>query len=182
MKINNETFRRDSSTAKNSSNPVTQTSAFDNHPDYLSSAEQFRKRKTKILAVSIKSLSLCLLRIALTLTLAFSLTSTPVHAQKPDPAPVEEARQLLNLGKVTDAQGKLEAFLKTQPGSPQATDLLAQAYLSDDHYEKALQTIRRGLKSNPLNAQIVATYGHCLFREGNLSQAETHTTAPSVAP
>lgn len=173
MKINNETFRGDSLIAKDFPDPVTRTRAFDNHPDYLSSTERIRKRKTTILVASARFLALCSLRVAPTLTLTFFLTSVPARAQKPDPVPVQEARQLLNQGKVTEAQAKLETFLKSQPGSSQATNLLAQAYLSDDHYEKALQTIRGGLKSNPLNAQTVATYGHCLFREGNLSQAET---------
>ncbi len=159
--------------SRNSSEPDTVARAFDNHLDYLSSADLLRKRKPTIPTLSSRSLALCLLRWASILTLTFFLTSTPTRAQKPDPAPVEEARQLLKQGKVTEAQAKLEAFLKSQPEFPEATNLLAQSYLSDDNYEKALRTIRRGLKSSPLNAQTVATYGHCLFREGNLSQAET---------
>ena len=124
-------------------------------------------------AIRIRKQVIGTMNLAGALALGLCLILTSAWSQKPDPAPAEEARQLLKQGKAAEARTQLEALLRSRPDSLEALNLLAQSYLQEDNYESALRTIRKALKSSQLNPQVVATYGHCLFREGDLSQAET---------
>jgi Tfp pilus assembly protein PilF/predicted aspartyl protease len=108
-------------------------------------------------------------------TLVLDVGLAPVYgsAQKPLPVSVEESRQLLQRGRVAEARAKLEAFLSQRPDSLEASTLLAQAYLLEDNYESATPLVLKGLKTHPMNSQLLATYGQCLFRQGDLLQAES---------
>jgi predicted aspartyl protease len=86
---------------------------------------------------------------------------------------VEESKQLLQRGRLAEARAKLEAFLKQKPDSVEASTLLAQAYLLEGNYEGATPLVLKGLRNHPLSSQLLATYGQCLFRQGDLLQAET---------
>ncbi len=111
---------------------------------------------------------------ALILGLPYLLFLTLTFTVRCQAAPnLAKAEALLQQGELLGAKKEVEDLLKKRPTSSEALVFLANLLLlEDDFFENAGQSVGRALKITPHNAKALATYGHCLFREGDFAAAE----------
>ncbi|PYV43579.1 MAG: hypothetical protein DMG06_09995, partial [Acidobacteria bacterium] len=109
------------------------------------------------------------------LTLSFPLllliTEFPA-AQDKSKTELATAETSFLQGDLSEAKKLLQDSLRKQPNFVDALNLLANLYLLEDNFDVAMQEILHALKLAPNNPKVLATYGHCLFREGDFKLAE----------
>ncbi len=87
---------------------------------------------------------------------------------------LDHAEALFKQGEVSSAKKELQGYLGLHPASLQGLVLLTKLFLTEDDYDKAAQQIQLALKQSPSHAGALATYGHCLFRDGDFAAADAH--------
>jgi Tfp pilus assembly protein PilF/predicted aspartyl protease len=113
------------------------------------------------------------LRFLLFIISGVCLAAWIVHGEAKKTPDTRRPEALLQRGLMAEAKKALAQDLRGQPDSVPHLILLTRILLIEDEFDEATTNIRRALKLAPANTEALALYGHCLFREGRFTLAET---------